>query len=117
MAITYIDQVCVDAEGEICADYEFYGIQDASNEAIFREDVDGILGLSPENDNGTPGYATALYNAGAIDQPWATFYLNFDKLTGSSTSYVTFGTTDPTVVLTKGDSSTYKVTTSSNSAS
>lgn len=116
MAKVYIDRVCIDKDGVICADYEFYGITDASNEKIDTEDVDGILGLAPENENGTPSYASALFSAGIIDQPWVTFYINFDKVTGSSTSYVTFGTLDPAVVLTKGDSSTYKVSSSSNSA-
>ena len=57
-AIVYSDKVCIDEAGTICADYQFYGIEDATKDTILEQDVEGILGLSPTNENGTPSYAS-----------------------------------------------------------
>ena len=48
-AYSYNDYICVDKEGTMCSQYQFYAVQDAQQNAELVNDVEGLLGLAPKN--------------------------------------------------------------------
>lgn len=101
--LTAIDTACIGVGGTSCvsSNYQFLAISYETG----LNNMDGILGLSPDNGSNGPSYVSYLRNAGLIDQRMLGFFIG-DKAYQST---VMFGGYDSSYVKSGDDKLGYGI--------